>query len=66
MAKSIKNEILVPMDFSEQAMIALGQSYNLAREYNAEILLLYVIEEGGLFKIATAKQQGDMKKEIQK
>ena len=66
MSKSIKNKILVPMDFSEQALIALGQSYNLAREYNAEILLLYVIEEGGFLNIATAKQLTEIKKDIQK
>ena len=66
MAKSIKNEILVPIDFSEQSLIALGQSYNLAREYKAEILLLYVIEEGGLLNLATSKQINDMKKDIQK
>jgi nucleotide-binding universal stress UspA family protein len=62
----IKNEILVPIDFSEQSLIALGQSYNLAREYKAEILLLYVMEDGGLLNIATAKQVNDMKKDIQK
>jgi len=67
MAKSIKNEILVPIDFSEQSLIALGQSYNLAREYKAEILLLYVIEDGGVFsKLATAKHLTTMKKDIQK
>ncbi len=66
MAKSIKNEILVPIDFSEQSLIALGQSYNLAREYKAEILLLYVIEEGGFLNLATAKQMSDMKKDVQK
>lgn len=67
MAKSIKNEILVPIDFSEQSLIALGQSYNLAREYKAEILLLYVIEDGGVFsKLATAKHLASMKKDIQK
>ena len=63
MAK-IKNEILVPIDFSEQSLIALSQSYNLAKEYSAEILLLYVIEEGGI--LTTSKQIADAKKEIQK
>ena len=66
MAKSAKNKIVVPVDFSEQSLIALGQSYNLAREYNAEILLLHVMEEGGFIRIATAKQLTDMKKELQK
>ena len=67
MAKSTKSKIVVPMDFSEQSMIALGQSYNLAREYGAEILLVHVMEEGGLLpKMVTAKQLADMKKDIQK
>lgn len=67
MAKSTKSKIVVPMDFSEQALIALGQSYNLAREYNAEILLVHVIEDGGFIpKMMTAKQMNDMKKDIQK
>ena len=67
MAKSAKSKIVVPMDFSEQALIALGQSYNLAREYDAEILLLHVIEEGGILpKLMSPKQLQEMKKEIQK
>ena len=40
-----KEHILVPIDFSEQSIIALGQSYNLARLHKAEITLLYVMEE---------------------
>jgi len=39
------NKILVPVDFSEQSLIALSQSYNLAKKIDAEIVLLYVIEE---------------------
>jgi nucleotide-binding universal stress UspA family protein len=39
------NKILVPVDFSEQSLIALYQSYNLAKEIDAEIILIYVIEE---------------------
>ncbi|MFP4664824.1 MAG: universal stress protein [Bacteroidales bacterium] len=35
--------ILVPVDFSEQSMIALEQSYNIARLVNARIILLHVI-----------------------
>ena len=55
------------MDFSEQSLISLSQSYNLAREYDAEILLLHVIEDGGLLpKLITAKQLADIKKDIQK
>lgn len=66
MAKSTKSKIVVPMDFTEQSMIALGQSYNLAREYNAEILLLHVMEDGGLMNFATAKMVAEMKKDLQK
>jgi len=40
------HQILIPIDFSDQALIALDQSYNLARFYNAELTLLYVIDEG--------------------
>jgi nucleotide-binding universal stress UspA family protein len=39
------NKILVPIDFSDQSLIALSQSYNLAQKIDAEIILLYVIEE---------------------
>ncbi|MGZ4057272.1 MAG: universal stress protein, partial [Bacteroidia bacterium] len=61
------NKILVPVDFSEQSLIALEQSYNLAREYNAEITLLHVIEEHGMLSKFFSKQQHeDLKKNIQK
>lgn len=39
------NKILVPIDFSEQSLIALSQSYNLANKIDAQLILLYVIEE---------------------
>lgn len=42
---SQKNHILVPVDFSEQSVIALTQSYNLARLTKAEITLIYVIDD---------------------
>jgi nucleotide-binding universal stress UspA family protein len=49
---AFKNKILVPLDFSEQSIIALEQSYNLAKIANAEIVLLYVIEEPtGILKL---------------
>lgn len=38
-------QILIPIDFSEQSLIALDQSYNLARFYNAELSLLYVMDD---------------------
>src|SRR5215510_2900843 len=42
---SPKNHILVPVDFSEQSLIALTQSYNLARLTKSEITLIYVIDD---------------------
>lgn len=44
MLKNI-NKILVPIDFSEQSLIALSQSYTLAKNIGAEVVLLYVIDE---------------------
>ena len=38
--------ILVPIDSTEQTIIALNQSYNLARLTNAKIVLLTVDEDG--------------------
>lgn len=37
--------IIVPVDFSEQSLIALKQSYNITRFSKAELLLVYVIDE---------------------
>jgi nucleotide-binding universal stress UspA family protein len=42
---SLNNLILVPIDFSAQSIVALEQSYNLARLTKAEITLIHVIEE---------------------
>lgn len=39
------NKILVPIDFEAQSLIALEQSYNLARLLPAEIILLYVYQQ---------------------
>src|ERR1700741_3909119 len=56
------NQILVPTDFSEQSLIAIGQTFNLARFNNAEISLLYVIEEDPLTKIFSFKGGKEDKK----
>jgi nucleotide-binding universal stress UspA family protein len=37
--------IVIPVDFGEQSLIALRQSYNLARMTNSEITLVHVIDE---------------------
>ena len=65
--KSTVNQILIPMDFSDQALIALDQSYNLADFYNAQLTLLYVIEEGGALSRIFSKSfdEAAMKKEIE-
>jgi nucleotide-binding universal stress UspA family protein len=43
------NKILIPIDFQRQSHFAIEQSYNLARLLKAEIILLYVHEQSGLF-----------------
>lgn len=40
-----KRHIVIPIDFSEQSLIALSQAYNLARMSKADITLLHVIDE---------------------
>ena len=61
------NKILVPIDFSPQSLIALEQSYNLAKKYNAEITLLHVIDDGStIAKLFTQKQHDDLRKKVQK
>lgn len=46
----IANNVLVPVDFRTVSMIALKQSYNLAKLLNLNIIMLYVSEEHGMFK----------------
>jgi len=59
-------KILIPVDFSDQSLIALGQSYNLAKKYKAELTLLYVIEDNGFVSKFFSKQQDeDIKKQIE-
>ena len=62
------NKILVPVDFSDQSLIALDQSYNLARHYRAEITLLYVIEsrDNIISKLFGKEDDVAFKKEIEK
>jgi len=44
------SKILVPIDFSEQSMVALGQAFNLAKIKNSDIVLLSVIEEQSIMQ----------------
>ena len=39
------SKILVPIGFSEQSLIALGQACNLAKIKQSQVVLLSVIEE---------------------
>jgi nucleotide-binding universal stress UspA family protein len=42
------SHILVPIDFSEQSIIALSQSYNMARLANSDITLIHVLQDDHL------------------
>ncbi|HET6991416.1 MAG TPA: universal stress protein [Bacteroidia bacterium] len=59
------NKIVVPVDFGDQAQIALEQAVRLAQVIGADITLLYVIETGGLLgRFANPMQDEGLKKEI--
>ena len=63
---AFKNRILVPVDFSAQSLIALGQSYNLARLTKADLTLIYVIEEQFQLPFTSKKLSKSFVKSIQK
>ena len=44
------SKILVPIGFSEQSIVALGQAFNLAKIKDSEIVLLSVIEEPSMME----------------
>ncbi|MFN8135414.1 MAG: universal stress protein [Bacteroidales bacterium] len=50
-------KILIPVDFQKQSLLALQQSYNLARRINAEIIMLYVHEQSGILASLFSKDQ---------
>ncbi|HOI32882.1 MAG: universal stress protein [Bacteroidales bacterium] len=51
------NSLLIPVDFNEQSLIALEQSYNLARLFQTELVLLYVHEERDFINNLFSKEQ---------
>jgi len=53
------NKILVPVDFQKQSLLALDQSYNLARLLHAEITLLYVHEQSRIFSGIFSNEQNN-------
>jgi nucleotide-binding universal stress UspA family protein len=44
------SKILVPIGFSEQSMVALGQAFNLAKIKKSDVVLLSVIEEQSMMQ----------------
>lgn len=62
----LKNHILVPIDFSDQSMIALGQSYNLARLTMADLTLINVIDDSYQLPFFSKKEDKTMERKIQK
>jgi len=63
---ALKNHILVPIDFSEQSLIALSQSYNLARLTMADITLINVIEDTFHMPFFSKSENQSIEKKIQK
>lgn len=61
-----KNRILVPIDFSDQSLIALEQSYNLARLTGAELILLHTVDESFQLPFMSAKEDKGIEKKVQK
>ena len=64
--RGLKNHILVPVDFSEQSIIAFEQSYNLARLTMANITLINVIDESFQLPFFSKKDDKSMEKKIKK
>ncbi len=60
------NRILVPIDFSEQSIIALEQSFNLARLTKADITLINVIDESFHLPFFSKKEEKGLEKKINK
>jgi nucleotide-binding universal stress UspA family protein len=51
------NKILVPIGFSDQSIVAMGQAFNLAKIKNSEVVLLSVIEDKhSMFDIFTTNE----------
>ncbi len=61
---NLSNQILVPIDFSEQSIIALGQSYNLARLSKADIVLIHVIDDSSYLPFFQKKEDKELEQKI--
>ncbi|MBI2968424.1 MAG: universal stress protein [Bacteroidetes bacterium] len=63
--QSKKHRIVVPIDFSEQSVIALGQACGVAKVTGADIILVNVIEDLGMFeKYFSQKERQEIQKSI--
>ncbi len=51
-----RNKIIVAVDFEDQSIKALKQSYHLAKLFDAELLLLYVVEDASFSKIFLSQE----------
>ena len=59
------SKILVPIGFSEQSIIALGQAFNLAKIKNSDVVLLSVIEEQSMIQSLFLDDNSDeLKKKV--
>ncbi len=61
---NLNNQILVPIDFSEQSFIALSQSYNLARLSKADIILLHIIDDTSYLPFYTKKEDKEVEMKV--
>ena len=53
------NKIIIPIDFGDQAMIALKQSFNLAKLTGGELVLVYVIDDDFLSSFTDFVSKGE-------
>jgi nucleotide-binding universal stress UspA family protein len=53
------SKILVPIDFSEQSMLALAQALNLAKIKNSDVVLLSVIKEQSIMQSLFVDDKSD-------
>jgi len=59
-----QNHIIIPVDFSEQSMIALNQTFNLARLTKSDITLLHVIDDDVFSSMMNVFSNNDLKEEV--
>jgi nucleotide-binding universal stress UspA family protein len=58
------SRILVPIDYSEQSLIALEQAVNLSKVFHSEIHLLNVIEDDLFHKVFSADDSAEIRTKV--